>query len=655
MTSRTHTMAVLHKTTLIVSICILANKPQQLKAQIDDWFNGVHTSPRASTLIAGDTILIVDTENDTGEDIFDDSLKQALVIELEQSPFFNLLPEAKVRAAMQSLGGQKPSGLSASQSQTLCNRLGGKAILKAGISKTASLYRVTIIATNCSSGQQMVQAPGEQGSKDEILQLLTTAALTLRERLGEPSETLQRYQVSVRSATNSLEALKAYSTGLAVQQEQGDVSGAPLFEKAVEADPAFPQPYVALASVYRNLRLPERALQNASKAYGFRERVNARARLRIQAAYFSTTGPLQDEIGTYQVWEKQYPREFAAHNNLGDDYFGIGNLEGALAEYQEAVHLSPTIASYSNLMGAELSLNRLDDVQRTFNEALAHHLDGRYVRQTYYWLAFVRGEESKMEEQVRWAIGKPGDEDVLLSLQSDSEAYHGQMGQARALTQRAVDSAIRSKSSEAAALWQVNSALREAELGNKALAERGARAALQIKAGRDVEMFAALALARCGNVEEAKSIVRKLESTYTTDTLMKLYWLPTIRAAIALSSGDASSALKALEPTREYELGGAGTTINYLYPAYIRGQAYLLARQPAAAKMEFQKLLDHPGIVLNFVTGATVNIELARVSAAAGDYQAARKYYEAAFSLWRHADQDFFLMRESHSEFARLP
>ena len=289
--------------------------------------------------------------------------------------------------------------------------------------------------------------------------------------------------------------------------------------------------------MYRNLRLPEKALQSASKAYRFRERVDEHTRLRIEAAYLSATGQLEDEIQTYQTWEKQYPQDYVAHSNLGNDYFNLGNLEGALAEYEEAVQLSPTVVGYSNLMGAELSLDRFGDVQRTFDKALANHLDGRYVRQTYYWLSFIRSDQAQMEKQVRWAIGKPGDEEFLLSLQSDSEAYYGHIHKARAFTQRAVDSAMRSNSKEAAALWQVNSALREAELGNNTLAERGVHTALLIAAGHDVEVFAALALARCGQVEEAQSLVGKLESTYATDTLMKLYWLPTIRAAIALSRG----------------------------------------------------------------------------------------------------------------------
>jgi hypothetical protein len=259
-----------------------------------------------------------------------------------------------------------------------------------------------------------------------------------------------------------------------------------------------------------------------------------------------------------------------------------------------------------------------------------------------------------MDEQLAWAAGKPGDEDFLLSLQSDTEAYYGRLNKARDFTRRAVNSAVRAKSNETAALWQVNSALREAELGNAASAKQGVTSALGLSAGRDAEVIAAFTLARAGENTRAKTLAVELEKNYPTETLMKLYWLPAINAAIELNQGNTSHALEDLEVARSYELGGAGTTINYIYPAYLRGQALLLAHNANAAAAEFQKLLDHRGIVLNFVTGALAHLQLGRAYAMAGDTAKAKTAYQDFFALWKDADSDIPMLSQAKAEYANL-
>ena len=450
------------------------------------------------------------------------------------------------------------------------------------------------------------------------------------------------------------EALKNYRIGTSVQNEKGDAPSMPFFMRAIEFDPSFPLPYAALAGVHRNLQQPSLALEFATKAYTLRDRANEREKLRISAAYYSAMGEMEKEIQTYEQWQTLYPRDFVPYNNLGDDYFGLGQLEKSLVEYRKAVRLSPTVAGYSNLMGADLSLNLFDEAKAAYDEACARKLDGRYVRQTFYWLAFLRRDVADMEEQVAWAAGKPGDEDFLLSLQSDTEAYYGHLRRAQDFTRRAMDSAILAKSKETAALWQVNSALREAELGNAEAAKRGVTSALELSGGRDVELMAALTLARAGDTTRAKALVTELEKNYPTETLMKLYWLPTIHAAIALDQGNASQALRDLEAVKPYELGGAGTIVNYLYPAYLRGQAYLLVHNPNAALDEFQKLVDHSGVVLNFVTGALVHLQLGHAYAMAGETANARTAYQDFFTLWNEADPEIPALSEAKAEFAEL-
>jgi hypothetical protein len=302
----------------------------------------------------------------------------------------------------------------------------------------------------------------------------------------------------------------------------------------------------------------------------------------------------------------------------------------------------------------DLSLNRLDAAGAALDEAFASKLDGRYLHQTLYWLAFLRGNVAQMQQQVAWASGKPGDEDVLLSMESDTDAFYGRMVKAQDFTQQAVNSAIHAGSNETAALWQVNAALRKAEVGDISSAKREADFALALSSGREVKLIAALTLARAGDSQGATALIKDLEQEYPTDSLMKLYWLSTINAAIELNRGDAAAALKDLEIAAPYELGAAATFISYLYPAYVRGQVYLLAHKPVAAAAEFQKLLDHAGIVLNFVTGALARHQLGRAYAAARDTAKAKAAYQEFFKVWKDADPDNAILKEAKAEYAAL-
>ena len=259
-----------------------------------------------------------------------------------------------------------------------------------------------------------------------------------------------------------------------------------------------------------------------------------------------------------------------------------------------------------------------------------------------------------MAQQVAWGGGKPGVEDMLLSMQSDTEAYYGRLGKARDFSRRAVDSAVRADSKETAASWQVNDALREAELGNTAAAKRGVAATLALSQGRDVKVAAALTLARTGDAPRAKALAEELEKNYPTNTLLKLYWLPTINAAVELAKGNSSRALAYLEATAPYELGQAGAFINYMYPVYVRGQAYLLAHNRAAAAAEFQKILDHRGIVLNFVTGSLAHLELGRAYGMPGDTAKAKEAYKDFLALWKDADPDIPILKQAKAEYAKL-
>src|SRR6185312_7898491 len=581
-------------------------------------------STSATRLSVKDTVVLGDLDNDTGEAVFDDALKQALAMELGQSPFLNVLSDRKISETMRALGHPTDGRIPADVARELCLRTESKAVLGGAISKQSDQYQLQLTAIACDTGDTFAEERSQAVSKDDVLKTLSQASSKLRVDLGEPPQSVQQFDVPIEVATSSLEALKDYRIGIMVRREKGDTPSLAFLKQAVDLDPNFPMPYAVLTAIYGNLRQPTVALQYARKAYQLRDRVGERDALQISGIYFLATGDLDNEIQNYDSWQTKYPRDSTPYNNLGNDYAAMGKLDKALAEYQQALQLAPSVLTYTNVAGMDLELNLLDADQAVLDEAAAHKVDGRYLHQSRYWLAFVRKDTAQMQQQVDWALGKPGDEDALLTMQSDTEAYYGRLTNARALSQRAADSAVHSGGLETAALWEVNAALREAESGNPSSARQGVARALVLSTGREVKLVAAFTLARTGDNAGAKSLVSELEKDYPTDTMMKLYWFPTIDAVIELNKGHSSKALEDLETVRPYELGYAGTFISYLYPAYVRGQAYLLAHEAGASAAEFQDVLDHYGIVVNFMTGALAHLQLGRSYVMAGDMTKAK-------------------------------
>jgi serine/threonine protein kinase/Tfp pilus assembly protein PilF len=604
-----------------------------------------------------DTVVLADFTNTTGDVVFDDALKQAFAVELGQSPFLNVLSDRRVSATLRMMGHPANERVTADVGREVCLRTESKAILSGSISSLGGAYVIGLVAAGCATGEVLDREQVQASGKPDVLKALDQAASALRAKLGESLPSVQKFEVPIEVTTTSLEALKNYSMAVKVTREQGDAPGIPFLKRALELDPNFPTAYAGLSIRYGNLNQPSIALEYAAKAYALRDRVTEREKLRISATYFRATGELEKEMQTYQMWIANYPRDHAPHGNLGIDFGFMGQYEQALAQSQEALQIEPhELLNYANLGALYLNLNRLDEAGAVFDQALAHKLDGGPLRWMIYYLAFLRGDSGQMEQQLTWARGKPGDEDTLLSFQSDTEAYYGRLSKARALSRRAVDSALRSDSKEAAALWHVNAALRAAELGQTAEAKQDITAALALApAGQYLNSLAALALARIGETVRAKKLVEKLEKTYPSNSLLKFYWLPTVNAAIKLKEGHSSQALVLLEAAAPYELGWPpplqpGT----LYPAYLRGQAYLLAHDGTAAAAEFQKLLDHRGIVVNFPTGALAHLGLARAYVLQGDNAKARIAYQDFLALWKDADQDIPILKQAKAEYANL-
>jgi Flp pilus assembly protein TadD len=614
-------------------------------------------SRSGTKLTEKDTVVLADFTNSTGDVVFDDALKQALAVNLEQSPFLNVLSDRRMGETLRLMGRQPNDRVSREIAQEICLRTGSKAILEGSIARLGSQYMVGLEAVNCGNGDTLAKEQAEASSKEDVVKALGKVASSLRTKLGESLASVQKFNVPIEATTSSLEALKTFSMGVTAQREKGDAEAIPFLRRAIELDPNFATAYAVLGVAYANLSQPSLSADNLKKAYEMRERVSEKERLRISADYYGiATGELEKEAQTYQLWIQSYPHDAIPHGNLGVNFAALGQFEKAVAETQEAERLEPNnVVSYSNLAQNFLALNRPDDTKAMFEQALANKLDGGNLRLWMYYLAFLRGDSAQMERQVAWGAGKPGAEDLLLSAQSDTEAYYGRLAKARDFSRRASDSAIRADSKETAALWQVSAAVREAEFGNPAPAKQNVAAALALAPGRDVKVLAALALARVGDTARAKAMVEGLEKSDPLNTVLKLYWLPTIRAVIELNEDNSVRALVHLEAAAPYELGEpppveAGT----LYPAYLRGHAYLAAHNGQAAAAEFQKLLDHRGILVNFPLGALAHLQLGRAYTLSGDTAKAKTAYQDFLTLWKDADPDIPILEQARAEYGKL-
>jgi tetratricopeptide (TPR) repeat protein len=613
-----------------------------------------------------DVIVIADFANTTGDPVFDSTLKEALAVDLEQSPFLNVLSDRKLSETLKLMGRTTDQRVTRDIGREVCMRTGSKALLVGSIASLGSHYAIVLKAVSCGTGDVLGAAEAEAESREKILQTLGEAAATLRGKLGESLASVQKFDKPLDEATTpSLEALQAYTEGDRLAREKGDTDALPLLKRAVELDPNFARAYASLGVRYNNLGQASLAIENVRKAYELRDRVSEREKYYISCTYFTlVTGELEKAIQQYELWIRDYPRDFVAQTNLGVNYFTMGQFERAAAVTRQALALEPdSILGYNNLGVAYFSMNRLDEAKSTFDDALGRKLDGVYLRQSIYYLDFLRNDVAGMQQQFSWAMGKPGAEDILLSAESDTQADYGRLQKARQLSMQAEDSARKNDSKETAAFWQGNEALREVELGNAAEGLKQARAALELAPGRDVKVEAALALARGGDVLAAQKMVDALNREFPMDTLMQNYWLPTVRAAIALQRHDPARAIEILRATAPYELAdpppfSSGT----MYPGYLRGEAYLAFAQITRtswangrlAAAEFQKILDHPGVIVNFPLSALCHLGLGRARALSADRAGARTAYQDFFALWKDADADIPILKQARAEYAWL-
>ena len=502
------------------------------------WRSRTSPAPVANKLSERDSIVVADFVNTTGEAVFDDALKQALTVDLGQSPFLNVLSDRKISETLRLMGRPGGDRVTPQLAQEMCLRTGSKAFISGSVSKLGTKYLVGLEAVACNSGDSLGKEQEEAASKEDVLRALSRLGSQMRAKLGESLASIQKFDVPVEATTPSLEALKAFSMGIKAQREKGDADAIPFFKRAVELDPNFAVAYAAMGIASANQGQASVAADYIKKAYDLRDRITEREKYRVSGAYYQmVTGEVDKANQIYELWGQSYTRDSIPPGNLGNGYMVLGQWPKAIPQIEHAMDLDPNnLVSYGNLGLTYLSLNRLDDAQKVMQLATERNLVGEWVHQVMYDIAFLRGDNAEMEKHITWAIAKPGEEDLLLSVQSDTEGFYGRLAKAREYSRRAVDSAKNADSKEAAALWQANAALREAEFGNAALARQGATAAFALTPGKDVTMLSALALARAGDVSGAEKKVEELTKKHPLDTELKFYWLPTIKAAVAIES-----------------------------------------------------------------------------------------------------------------------
>jgi serine/threonine protein kinase/tetratricopeptide (TPR) repeat protein len=616
-------------------------------------------SRRAQALTEKDSIVLADFSNGTGDPVFDDTLKQALVVQLEQSPFLNILSEHKVAQTLHLMGRSQDQPLTKEVGRELCQRVGSKAVLAGSIANLGNQFVIGLTASNCATGDLLVAEQVRANGKEEVLKSLDKAVSAMRGRLGESLASVQRYDTPADQATTpSLEALQAYSMGLKTRNARSDAASISYYKRAIELDPQFAMAYARLAVAYVNTNERDLGSEATKRAFELRDRTSDREKLYIEAHYYDTgTNELEKAVQVWERYQQMYPRDWAPPLNLSNIYQNLADYEKAVSAGRDTVRIDPDNATgYINLVGALLALSRVDEAATVLNEMQSRKLDEEPRLPLVYAIAFLRDDSAAMQKAANDAAGRPGFEDSVLSSQSDTDAYYGRLLKARALTRRAVESALRADQRESAALWQVEGAIREAEFGNREEAKGQAAAALAVSNARTVTTRATIALARAGDEVRASALERELHSRFPTDTLIRAYWLPSIRAAIQVAKGRPESALDELKAAC-CDFGqevGPGPNVGTAYLPYMRGEALLRARQGDAAVEEFQTIIHHSGVVVNAPFGPLAHLGLARAYALQGDTAKARASYKDFLTLWKDADPDIPILKEAKAEYAML-
>ncbi len=609
---------------------------------------------RRPALTERDAIVVADFVNTTGETVFDSTLKQALRVQLEQSPFLNILPDSRVRQALGFMGRSPDERVTNDVAREVCQREGAKAFLSGAISSLGSHYVLTLRAVNAQTGDTLAEDQVEAESKEQVLQSLDRAASSLRRKLGESLSSVEKFATPLEMATtSSLEALKAFSLGQAEHQKIEDTKAIPYLKHAVELDPNFAMAYATLGVCYNNNGQSQQARDNIKKAFDLRDRVSEREKLYISAHYYDTvTGEVDKTLETYEQWKQTYPRDTVPYDNLALRYAQIGQHDKSLANASEAMRLNPKDGfAYQNVASAYANLNRFDEAKAIVDQANAQKLDSVATHLLGLQMAFARGDQAGVQREVTWAAGGPN-EPFLLFFRGESEWAQGKVHKARETLDDAVRAGLRLGLKEFAGAILVIGAIQEAEVGNSQRARDLVAQGLAMSE-KGNRVGAAIALTLVGDATRAEKLVQDEAKEFPLDTLLNQAQIPTARAIMEIQRNNPAKAVSLLESARPYEFGAGPGTTGYVVNS-VRGKAYLAAHDGGKAAAEFQKILDHFGIDPTDPSLPLAHLGLGRAYELEGDKAKARTAYQDFFALWKDADPDIPLLKEAKAEYAKL-
>jgi eukaryotic-like serine/threonine-protein kinase len=607
-----------------------------------------------------DTVVLADFANSTGEAVFDDTLKTALSVSLRQSPFLSVLPDQQVSEALQRMTRPATTGLTPGVTREICLRAKSRAYIAGAIGSLGSEYVLGLKAVNCQNGNILAQQQVTAATKEKVLDELGAAASRLRSELGESLASVQKFDVPLAEATTpSLEALKAYSAAWRAHSSTGAAAAVPLYQRATEIDPQFAMAYAWLGDMYGQLGESDLSAENISKAYQLQDRASDAEKFFITTSYYvRVTGNLEKAEQTCLAWAQTYPREMPPHGLLsGGIYGGLGRYEEGVEQGKKAIELNPDVAvAYMGLAADYLYLDRLAEAENTLRIASERQLDSADASVLRYDIAFLKRDEAGMEQEATRGRGKA--EDMIAYHQAFVLAYSGRLQQAARMSQRASDLAQQSGGRERSALFQAGAAVSEALLGYAPGARQKAMAALALSKDREVEYGAAIALALLGSSSQSQTLTNDLERRFPEDTSVRFSYAPTLRALLSLDRSAPAKALQQLQIAVPYELGAPRSSIHgnfgALYPIYVRGEAYLAAKQGPEAAAEFQKILAHRGIVVSDPIGALARLQLGRAYVLSGETTKAKTVYQDFLALWKDADPDIPMLKQAKTEFAQL-
>lgn len=617
-----------------------------------------YTRRTVFALAPKDTVVLADFENTTGEQIFNDTLRQGLLVGLAESPIVHVLSDRNSAVIFRQMGHSPDDRMTGRLAIDLCRRVGGKATIQGSVSSLGTNYLINLAAIRCDTGKPVAREEAEASRKEDVIDALGKATARLRGELGESLPSIQKYNAPLEQATtSSLEALDAYSKALTTWDAKGDLASVPFFKKAIGLDPNFAEAYGGLATVYSNLRQADLARDDTIAAYKLRERVTETERASIDARYYLyVTEEVDKAAQTYEALAQEYPNSAGSLNHLGAADLKLGHYERAVDSLRKALLLDPTRATtYGNLAASLLCLNQVQEAASVLAAADQRGLHTDYLLQANYWLAFYRDDESSMQRLLRQSAEIPGAYPLLLSEKANVDAYLGRFEKAGSLTAAASERMAHDGDDDLAASVLAQAAVWRAEAGLTAEARRLIQQAQRVSHNKQIATLAALVYAELGDSRKALSIGETLGRQYPNGTFVQNYWLPLIRAQVEMRRGKAAKAVSLLSLAEPFDAAAPDEFhTSSLYPAYARGQAYLAAGDGKRAGDAFKSLIDRPGMVLNLPLGALARLGLARAYALSGRTTEARNAYQSFFKLWNDADPDIPVLRQAHAEFDRL-